>query len=425
MIPGNAGILAGSSFRMYLLKSIQPTRTFASEQTGSALRGKSKSILSRSVAFALLCAAISAANCAQTAPAEKTATGRLEVSGSKIYYEECGSGPAAVVLLHDGLLHSVTWDAVWKPLCRKYHTIRYDRRGYGRSEAPKAPFAPTADLYALLEHLKVERAVVVGNSSGGALAIDFALAHPEIVEGLFLIGPVVDGMDFSTAFVERGQKNNAPLQDGDTKAAAENWSKDRFLIGEGHEGARKRVLEVLSENPQNLKYTGEFEIRNAPPSSSRLSEIHVPTSIVVGEFDISDVHAHAGAIEAGIPGAERDIIINAGHLVQVEQPDTLMEKLGPFVDLQERKTVSVPLEILHTYTGVYNAGHEIVTIDFEAGHLTMQVPGQAVFPLFAESQKRFFLKVAEIEIEFVMDSAGKVSRAFLYQDGETIKAPRM
>jgi len=160
-------------------------------------------------------------------------------------------------------------------------------------------------------------------------------------------------------------------------------------------------------------------------SSSRLSEIHVPTSIVVGEFDISDVHAHAGAIEAGIPGAERDIIINAGHLVQVEQPDTLMEKLGPFVDLQERKTVSVPLEILHTYTGVYNAGHEIVTIDFEAGHLTMQVPGQAVFPLFAESQKRFFLKVAEIEIEFVMDSAGKVSRAFLYQDGETIKAPRM
>jgi Domain of unknown function (DUF3471) len=111
--------------------------------------------------------------------------------------------------------------------------------------------------------------------------------------------------------------------------------------------------------------------------------------------------------------------------VQVEQPDILMEKLGPFVDLQERKTVSVPLEILHTYTGQYNAGHEVVSIDFESGHLTMQVPGQAVFPLFAESQTKFFLKVAEIEIEFVKDAAGKISRATLYQDGETIKSPRM
>ncbi len=347
------------------------------------------------------------------------------MTGSKIYYEECGSGPAVVVLLHDGLLHSVTWDGIWKPLCGKYHAVRYDRRGYGRSEAPKSQFAPTEDLYALMTHLKVERVVVVGNSSGGALAIDFALAHPEMVEGLFLIGPVVDGMDVSAAFIERGQKNMAPLKNGDTRSAAENWSKDRFIIGEGHDPARKKLYELLVDNPQNLKYTGEFEIHNSRPSNSRLGEIHVPTSIVVGEFDIPDVHAHAGAIEAGIPGAERDIIINAGHLVQLEQPDVLMEKMIPFIDLQERKTVKVSPEVLQAYPGLYNAGRWIVTIGLEGGHLTMQVPGQAVFPLFAESQSKFFLKVAEVEIEFTKDSAGKVSRVVIYQDGETIKAPRM
>jgi hypothetical protein len=276
-----------------------------------------------------------------------------------------------------------------------------------------------------MTHLKIERAVVVGNSSGGALAIDFALAHPEIVEGLFLIGPVVDGMDVSTAFLERGEKNVAPLKNGDAKGAAENWSKDRFIIGEGHDAARKRVLEVLTENPQNLKYTGEFEIRNSQPSNSRLGEIHAPTSIVVGEFDIPDVHAHAGAIEAGIPGAERDVIINAGHLVQLEQPDVLVEKLEPFIDLQERKTVSVPIDTLHVYTGLYNAGRGVVTIGLEGGRLTMQIPGQSVFPLYAESQTKFFLKVAEVEIEFAKDSSGKVNRAVIYQDGETIKAPRM
>jgi 3-oxoadipate enol-lactonase len=384
-----------------------------------------KLIASGHVLTTLFCLMLAVAGRGQTAPVEKTVSGRLEVPGSKIYYEECGSGPAAVVLLHDGLLHSVTWDGMWKPLCAKYHAVRYDRRGYGRSEAPKTPFAPTEDLFALMTHLRIERAVIVGNSSGGALAIDFALAHPEMVEGLFLIGPVVDGMDVSTAFVERGEKNMAPLKNGDAKAAAENWSKDRFVIGEGHDASRKRLYEVLADNPQNLRYTGEFEIHNSRPSNSRLAEIHVPTSIVVGEFDIPDVHAHAGAIEAGIPGAERDIIINAGHLVQLEQPDVLMEKMVPFIDLQERKAVSVPLDVMHAYVGLYNAGRGIVTIGLEGGHLTMQVAGQAVFPLFSESQTKFFLKVADVQIEFAKDSAGKINRAVIYQDGEAIRAPRM
>jgi 3-oxoadipate enol-lactonase len=389
----------------------------------------------RTAMLSLLCAAVAGPGVCQTAPTEKsipgkataakTVSARLEISGSKIYYEECGAGPAAVVLLHDGLLHSVTWDGIWLPLCAKYHAVRYDRRGYGHSEAPKSQFAPTEDLLALLNHLKIERAVVVGNSSGSALAIDFALAHPELVEGLFLIGPVVDGMGVSNAFVERGEKNMNPLKNGDAKGAAENWSKDRYLIGEGHDPARKKVYDALTENPQNLKYTGEFEIRNSRPSNSRLAEIHAPTSIVVGEFDISDVHAHAGAIEAGIPGAERDIIINAGHLVQVEEPEVLMEKLAPFIDLQERKTVSVPLDVLQSYTGLYNAGHGVVTIGLEGGRLTMQVPGQSVFPLFAESRSKFFLKVAEVEIEFTKSSAGKITQAIIYQDGETVKAPRM
>ena len=117
--------------------------------------------------------------------------------------------------------------------------------------------------------------------------------------------------------------------------------------------------------------------------------------------------------------------MNAGHLVQLEQPEVLMEKLAPFVDLQERQAVNVPLDVLNAYTGLYKAGQAIVTIEQEGGHLTMQLPGQAVFPLFAESQTKFFLKVADIQIEFAKDSAGKINRAVIYQDGEAIKAPRM
>ena len=382
------------------------------------------------VAAALISLALSGPSYAQKSTAlQKPAavekhSGSLDVGGSKIYYEDCGAGPA-VVLLHDGLLHSVTWDSVWEPLCRKYHAVRYDRRGYGKSDMPKAQFSPTEDLHSLLAHLNVKHAVVVGNSAGGALAIDFALAHPETVEGLFLIGPVLDGLGVSAAFEERANKNSAPLANGDVRAAAENWSKDPYIIGEGHDAARKKVYEVLVDNPQNLKYTGEFPIHNSLPSNSRLSEIHIPTLILVGEFDISDVHAHAGAIEEGIPGADRDIIINAGHLVQLEQPEILVERLSRFVDLQERASVSVPVETLRAYTGLYEAGEGVVTIGMEGGHLTLQLPGRPAFPLYAESTSKFFLKVSETEMEFTKDSAGKVKQALIYQDGGTIRASRM
>ncbi len=64
---------------------------------------------------------------------QKTVSGHVEVAGGKIYYEECGSGPAAVVLLHDQWLHSGDLGRQVAAAVRsKYHTVRYDRRGYGK-----------------------------------------------------------------------------------------------------------------------------------------------------------------------------------------------------------------------------------------------------------------------------------------------------
>ena len=361
---------------------------------------------------------------AQKAPSIEKHTGNLDVGGSKIYYEECGTG-AVVVLLHDELLHSVTWDAEWEPLCRKYHAIRYDQRSYGKSDPPKSQYSPPEDLNALLTHLKIKHAVLVGSSFGAELAIDFALAHPEMVEGLFLLGPVVDGMEMSPEFQERRSKNNAPVADGNVRAAAENWSKDPYIVGERHDAARKKIYDVLSDDPQNLRSQGEFQTPSSPATTSRLAEIHVPTLILVGELDISDVHANAGAMESAIPGAQRDIIINAGHLVQLEQPEILVERLSRFVDWQERSSINLPAETLLLYTGQYSSSDGVLTIGIDGGHLTAQFPGQAVFPLFAESRSKFFLKVSETEIEFTKNAAGKITQAIIHQDSEATKAPRM
>src|SRR5262245_45279118 len=72
-------------------------------------------------------------------------SGHLEVGGGKLFYEARGAGPA-VVLVHDGLLHRECWDGQWEAFARTHRVVRYDRRGYGRSEAPTKPYSDVEDL---------------------------------------------------------------------------------------------------------------------------------------------------------------------------------------------------------------------------------------------------------------------------------------
>jgi 3-oxoadipate enol-lactonase len=266
---------------------------------------------------------------AEAADAEQT-SGYLDVGGSKIFYETRGAGPA-IVFLHDGLLHAVTWDAIWQSLAVGHEVIRYDRRGYGRSEPPTKSYSSIEDLAKLLAHLKKQNAVIVGSSSGGALAIDFAIRYPEMVDGLFLIGPVLHGIDFTKEFRERASQNNEPMERGAIKAWATNWSQDRFLIASANEDARRKVYDALVTNAEKLKkFDNALEEQLAPPASRRLSEIKAPTLILVGEADIADVHAHGKAINAGIRGSELVLVKDAGHLIQLEKPAEVIHRLEEF-----------------------------------------------------------------------------------------------
>jgi 3-oxoadipate enol-lactonase len=275
---------------------------------------------------------------AQKARTDKQGSGYLDVGGTRIYYEERGSGPA-IVLLHDGLLSSRTWDEVWEALAKRHQVIRYDRRGYGRSDEPAKSYSSTEDLRKLLTHLKVQHAVIVGSSSGGALAIDFAITHPEMVYGLFLIGPVLHGKEFSEQFLERARRNNEPMEHEDVKAWARNWSQDPFLVAGANEEARRKIYEQLVENAEKLKkFDSALEEKFSPPASNRLGEIKAPILILVGEGDIADVHSCCDAIKAGIRGAERVVLKGAGHLIQLEKPDEVVKRLEDFAHRCEQQT---------------------------------------------------------------------------------------
>ena len=252
------------------------------------------------------------------------------VEGSKLYYEECGTGAEAVVLIHDGIVHSAVWDDVWPDFCKHFHTIRYDRRGYGRTPAATTWYTETEDLVALLRQRKVSHAVLVGSSHGGELSIDFTLQYPAIVQQLVVVGAVVSGFPYTDHFLNRGMNNSRPFEKNDVATGLANWAKDKYLLAPGHEAAQKRLLALLTANPQDMTHSDYA--RPTRPAIGRLQEIRVPTLILVGDADIPDVHAHAGAIEAGIPGSKRVIVSDAGHLMYMEHPKEFSRQVIGFIE---------------------------------------------------------------------------------------------
>src|SRR4051812_46542248 len=98
----------------------------------------------------------------------------IELNDAKLYYEVAGQG-RAFVMLHAGIAHSAMWDPQFEHFARHYRVIRYDQRGFGKTVTRTKKFDRRADLLALLDHLDVERAIVMGCSMGGGIALDFTL----------------------------------------------------------------------------------------------------------------------------------------------------------------------------------------------------------------------------------------------------------
>jgi pimeloyl-ACP methyl ester carboxylesterase len=172
----------------------------------------------------------------------------------------------------------------------------------------------------------VEQATLVGSSSGGGVAVDFALSRPDAVDGLVLVGAAVNGFRPTQHFINRTIGIMTLAAQGKFAEAA----KDPYILTPGADAARAKVVADLAAHPGNL---GAAQmIADGPPATPRLGEIKVPTLIVTGEVDIADVHAHAGALEALIPGATRVVMTGGGHFIYLEQPKTFADMVGGFVD---------------------------------------------------------------------------------------------
>jgi 3-oxoadipate enol-lactonase len=255
----------------------------------------------------------------------------VQVDGGQLYYETCGSGAQAIVLIHDGVINSASFDDMWPILCRDFRVVRYDRRGYGKSPPATAPYSAQDDLAAVMAAAKLEHASLVGFSFGGGLAVSFAIDHPERVDRLVIAGAALNGFRPTRNFSDHITHIMLPMLWGNFDGVVENASKETWIMAPGHDAARAKVAALLKASPQDLRHQMHDPIKGWPSDLPRMPGLKVPTLIMTGDHDIADNQAASGAAQALIPGSRRIVIEDAGHLMQLEHPREIAELIADFV----------------------------------------------------------------------------------------------
>ena len=256
----------------------------------------------------------------------------VEVPGGRIHGDQVGTGPA-VVLLHAGLADRRMWNQVAAGLgTASFRVIRFDARGYGESPPSSEPYHPAADVIAVLDHLQVERAHLVGASMGGHTAMDVAIAYPQRVTSLALLASGLPGFEFGDQLRTYWRAEAAALDSGDIDAVIDInlsfwvYGPDRPWtprLGAVAQELRDQ-LRIIAEN----QATGEdLEQAADPLARDALGSIAVPTLVVAAGQDADDFVRASEVIAAGIPGARLQRMADAGHLLALEHPEETLDLL--------------------------------------------------------------------------------------------------
>ena len=264
---------------------------------------------------------------------------QIDVPGGRLSVVDEGAGPP-IVLLHAGVGDLRAWDDVVPPIAGAgYHVVRYDARGYGRSTTDDVEFSPRTEVVAVMEALGIDRAVLVGNSRGGALAIDTAIEQPSRVVAVVGVAAGVRGFDggATPAEVEIFEAYEK-LDEADPFDAE---ALTRFEVGIWADGpgqppgraaasVRERLYEMALPLNDPASVKGR-EIPLDPPANDRLSGLRCPVLMIAGTLDFSDTVKSAEHLAADAPNARAVVWDDVAHMIGMEQPDRLAAAITDFL----------------------------------------------------------------------------------------------
>lgn len=245
----------------------------------------------------------------------------IPIDGSKIYYEKAGQGDV-VIFIHADALDSRQWDSQFEYFAKKYTVIRYDIRGFGKSEIPRnTSYSFSEDLNKIMQVLSIKKAHLIGLSLGAAVIVDFALTHPDKVHSLVLADSGISGDGFDKLFVERINEIIDLAKQGDLEKAKEFWLNLNIFDYSRKNPYVWRVVDQMVRDTSGYRWYGKNQPMDMHPRAvERLSSIKVPTLILVGEHDILDFQRKSKLLHGQIKESNLVTIPNAGHLSNMDNP---------------------------------------------------------------------------------------------------------
>ena len=249
---------------------------------------------------------------------------RAKLNGIEIEYQDGGQG-SPVLLGHGYSATGRMWDGQRAALGERYRIISWDMRGHGQTESPDDPAQysaalTVADMRALLQHCGVERAVVGGLSLGGYVALAFYRAHPELVRALVICdsGPGYRNADARAVWNARAHERAAELESKGLEALAGRSREMREAMD------HHRSAQGLAHAARGMLAQQDSTVIDSLPS------IRVPTLVIVGDRD-QPFLAPGEYMAKKIPGARLEVIAEAGHSSNLDQPAIFNGVLGNFL----------------------------------------------------------------------------------------------
>jgi pimeloyl-ACP methyl ester carboxylesterase len=261
------------------------------------------------------------------------------VNGVRIYYEESGRG-RPLVLSHGFACGLRMWDPQVKGLKDRYRVVTYDARGHGASEAPEDVDAYTQDgvvedLRQLMVHFGLRGACLGGLSMGGRIALELALAHPELLAGL-IVADAGSGSDSPEQFRAGTERRASILEQEGIEAGADAMMIEPTFATYAQQGpeAARNIRGMLTTHRAHGLSNSQRGIMAGRSSiyalEERLKALRVPTLVIVGERDEPCLEPSRFMAKA-IPQAKLVVIRGVGHMSNLEDSTTFTSVVEEFL----------------------------------------------------------------------------------------------
>ena len=264
-------------------------------------------------------------------------SGYAPIGEAQLYYETDGQG-TPFVMIHAGVADRRQWNNEFASFADSYRVIRYDMRGYGKSEPDEGEFSHLGDLLGLLDFLKIDEPIILmGCSMGGGLAMDFTLAHPTRVKALIMVGSGPGGLQLDVPTSPKFAEVEKAFEAGDLERVAELetqiWFDGTDRSPEQVDPAMRNLLYEMNRLAlaHEVKQLGKRLPNSPQPAFDRLDELDLPVLIVVGTQDTPYILAASEYMREKILSAQVVRFEDAAHLPNMDHPQEFQAAVREFL----------------------------------------------------------------------------------------------